>query len=114
YLFRNVNPKYLVSIVVLMAMIDFGSGTVLYQYARNKRIDYVEAKQAEAEGKTLTAEQDKAISDWRDLEKSFIPNREDAKEITRKMKTDYVSVASYVRPLAFKLQTFLLPLEVWD
>src|SRR5262245_16115054 len=114
YLFRNVNPRYLVAIVTLMAVIDFTAGTVLYTIVRDKRIAYVEATNAQAEGKTLSEEQEKALASWRELETSFIPNREDAKENTRKMKSDYATVASYVRPLAFKLQTMFLPLEVWD
>jgi uncharacterized protein len=114
YLFRNMNPRYLVLIVFLMAMTDFAANTGLYQWARAKRIAYVEAKNAETEGKTLSEEQEKAIEEWRELEKSFIPNRADAEENTRKMKSDYATVASYIRPLAFKLQTLFLPVEVWD
>jgi uncharacterized protein len=114
YLFRNVNPRYLVLIVFLMAMTDFAANTVLYQIVRGMRISYVEAKSAETEGKTLTEDQQQAIERWRGLETSFIPNRTDAEENTRKMKSDYSTVASYIRPIAFKLQTMLLPIEVWD
>jgi uncharacterized protein len=114
YLFRNVNPRYLVLIVFLMAMTDFAANVGLYQWARGQRLAYVEARNAQAEGKTLTEEQEQALADWRALETSFIPNRQDAEENTRKMKSDYAAVASYVRPLAFKLQTMLLPIEVWD
>jgi uncharacterized protein len=114
YLFRNVNPKYLVLGVPLVAAFDFGAGTLFYQSIRAKRIAYVEATTAAAEGKTLTADQDKALSEWRELEKTFIPSREDAKENTRKMKSDYATVASYVRPLAFQFQTMLVPLLIWD
>jgi uncharacterized protein len=114
YLFRNMNPRYLVLIVFLMAMTDFAANTGLYQWARAKRIAYVEAKNTETAGQTLSEEQEKAIEEWRDLEKSFIPNRADAEENTRKMKSDYAAVASYIRPLAFKLETMILPFEVWD
>jgi len=114
FLFRNMNPKYLVLIVCLMALTDFAANTVLYRIVRDQRIAYVEATNAQAEGSTLSEQQEKALAAWRELETSFIPNREDAKENTRKMKSDYASVASYVRPLAFKLQTMFLPLQVWD
>ena len=30
------------------------------------------------------------------------------------MKSDYATVASYVRPLAFKMQTMFLPIIIWD
>src|SRR5262245_5099155 len=105
YLFRNVNPKYLVLGVPLVAVVDFTASTLFYQDIRAKRIAYVEASAAAAEGKTLTEEQDKALAAWREIEKSLIPNREDAKENTRKMKSDYSTVAGYLRPLAFKMET---------
>ena len=46
YLFRNVNPKYLVLGVPLVAVVDFTAGTLFYQYIRGQRIAYVEAKAA--------------------------------------------------------------------
>src|SRR6516164_5670435 len=51
YLFRNVKPKYLVLGVPLVAVVDFTAGTLLYQDVRAKRIAYVEASAAAAEGK---------------------------------------------------------------
>jgi uncharacterized protein len=114
YLFRNVNPKYLVLGVPLVAALDFTAGTLFYRQIREDRIAYVDAKKAEAEGRTLTAEQTEALARWREHELNLIPNREDAKENTRKMKSDYAAVASHVRPLAFKLQTIYLPIVVWD
>ena len=35
---------------------------------------------------------------WREIEKTLIPNREDAQENTRKMKSDYATVASHLGP----------------
>ena len=70
---------------------------------------------AEAEGKTLTEAQNEGARGLAgDSRTTFIPNREDAKENTRKMKSDYATVASYVRPLAFKMQTMFLPIIIWD
>jgi uncharacterized protein len=114
YLFRNVNPKYLALGVPLVAVVDFTAGTLFYQHFRDQRIGYVEATRAAAEGQTLTDAQEMGIAEWRETEKTLIPNREIAAENTRKMKSDYSAVASYVRPLAFKLQTIFLPIEVWD
>jgi len=114
YLFRNVNPRYLVLGVPIVALVGFVVGTLFYQHIREIRINYVAATRASVEGKTLTEDQEKALTDWRELEKSFIPNRQDAEENTQKMKSDYATVASHVRPLAFKLQTVFLPLQIWD
>ena len=114
YLFRNVNPKYLVLGVPMVAVFDFTAGTLFYQHIRAKRIDYVEAQAAADAGKPLTDAQNKAIADWREIEKTLIPNREDAKENTRKMKSDYATVAKLVRPLALLMETVFLPIIVWD
>jgi uncharacterized protein len=114
YLFRNVKPAYLVLGVPLVAAFDFGAGTLFYGHIRAARIAYVEANHVASEGKTLTAAQNEALSRWRDLEKTMIPNREDVKENTRKMKSGYATVAGYLRPLAFKLETMLMPIAIWD
>ena len=114
YLFRKVKPAYLVLGVPLVAILDFASGTLFYQHMRNERIAYVEASAVAAENRPLTDAQKSALAQWRELEKTLIPNREDAKENTRKMKLDYATVASHLRPLAWKGQTIFLPIEIWD
>jgi uncharacterized protein len=114
YLFRNANPKYLILCVPLAAAFDFASNTLLYQYIRGHRVAYVEARAAEAEGKALSDAQTKAIAEWRELEKAMIPSREDAAENTRKMKSDYGTVAGRVRELAVIMQTLAVPVIIWD
>jgi uncharacterized protein len=114
YLFRNVNPRYLVLGVPLVAILDFTSGTLFYRQIREARIAYVDAKAAETAGRPLTEPQTAALSAWREIELSLIPNREDVKENTRKMKSDYATVASHVRPQAFRFQTIFLPIMLWD
>ncbi len=114
YLFRNVAAKYLVWAVPIVAIASFVAGTIQYQGVRAKRIAYVEASTAQSQNQTLSAAQTKALKEWREIEKTMIPNREDAKENARKMKSDYGTVASYLRPIAFDIQTKYLPFEVWD
>jgi uncharacterized protein len=114
YLFRKVKPIYLVMGVPLVAVVGFTAGTLFYQHIRAKRIAYVEATVAAAAGQPLTEAQTKALTDWREIEKTMIPNREDAKENTRKMKSDYATVASYIQPLAWKGETLFLPFAIWD
>jgi uncharacterized protein len=114
YLFRKVNPAYLVLGVPLVAAVDFTAGTLFYQDVRAKRIAYVEARAAEAGGQPLTADQGEALARWREVERTLIPNREDVKENTRKMKSDYATVAGYLRPLALKMETVYLPIMIWD
>lgn len=114
YLFRNVPPKYLVWAVPIVAVVSFVAGTIQYQDVREKRIAYSEATKAKSENKTLTVAQNKALIEWREIEKTMIPNREDAKANTKKMKSNYSTVASYLRPIAVDIQTKYLPFEVWD
>ncbi len=114
YLCRNINPKYLVWAIPIVAVVDFATNTSFYQDLREKRIAYVDATKAKSEHKTLTEAQNGALTTWREIEKTMIPNREDAKENTRKMKSDYSTVASYLRPLAWDGQTKFMLYEVWD
>ncbi len=114
YLFRNINPKYLVMGVPLVAIIGFITETNFYQDIRAKRIAYVEATTAQKNHQTLTAAQTKALKTWREIELTMIPNREDAKKNTAKMKSDYQTVAGYLRPIVFDAQTKYLPIEISD
>jgi uncharacterized protein len=114
YLCRKVKPIYLVLGVPLVAVFDFTAGTLFYQNLRARRIAYVEASAVAAENRPLTPAQDDAIARWREVEKTLLPNREDARENTRKMKSDYATVAGYLRPLAWKIETILMPIEIWD
>jgi len=114
YLFRNVAAKYLVWAVPLVAVVSFVAGTIQYQEIRAKRIAYVEATTAKSQNLPLTDAQTNALTEWREVEKTMIPNREDAKANTAKMKSDYSTVAGYLRPLAFDFQTKYLAIEVWD
>src|SRR5262249_14716289 len=114
YLFPQVKPIYLVLGVPLVAVFHFTSGTLFYQHIRARRIAYVEASAAAAENKPLTEVQKDALAQWREVEKTLLPNREDARENTRKMKSDYATVARYLRPLAWKGETILMPIEIWD
>ena len=114
YLLRKVNPIYLAMSVPIVATVDFTAGTLFYQHIRSQRIAYVEATGAVTEGKPLSEVQEKALAEWRELEKTFIPNREDVKANTLKMKSDYSTVAGYLRPLSFQIQTILMPIIIWD
>jgi uncharacterized protein len=114
YLFRNANPKYLAMAVPLVAVISFAAGVGIYTYARTLRLDYVNARAAETAGQPLTEDQTKALDAWRDLEKTFIPNREDAAKNTQTMKSDYASIAERIRKRSLLTQTVFLPGIIWD
>jgi uncharacterized protein len=114
YLFRNANPKYLALGVPLVALFDFTAGALFYQHIRSERLAYVEAKSAQDAGADLTDEQRTALANWRQWEETIIPNRADAAENTRKMKSGYAEVASLVRKRAFEMQTKFVLIIMWD
>jgi uncharacterized protein len=114
FLFRNMKARHLVWFVPVVAVLDFGIYATYYSQIRSQHIAYGEAVQARDSGAELTESQTTALTEWRELEKSIIPNREDAAENTRKMKGDYASVGSVVRPLAFRLETIYLPISIPD
>ncbi len=114
YLFRHVQAKYLVMGIPIVALMDFTGNTIFYKDLREKRLDYTEAVKAQTANQTLTEAQTKALSAWREVEKTMIPNREDAKANTEKMKSDYSTVAQYLRPMAFEGQTKYLLFSLWD
>jgi uncharacterized protein len=114
YLFRNVAAKYLVWAVPIVAIVSFVASTIQYQGIREKRIAYVEATNTQSQGLTLSATQHVALTEWREVEKTMMPSREDAKENTQKMKSDYTTVADYLRPIVWQWQTKYLVFEIWD
>ncbi len=114
YLFRRVNPRILVLAVPLVGLIDFGLGVRQYQVFREQRIAYVAASEAKSHGDILSDVQTKALADWRVVETTLIPNREDVQENTRQIKSGYAGAASYVRPRAWLFETKYLPLWLPD
>jgi len=114
YWFRNVAAKYLVWAVPIVAVASFVAGTIHYQGVREKRLAYVDATTAQSENKTLTEAQTIALTDWREIEKTMIPSREDARENTQKMKSDYATVAGFLRPIVWQWQSKYLIFEIWD
>lgn len=114
FLFRKLKPWILVMAVPLVAIIEFTMSTMFYQDLRATRMSYLEAVAAQKNNQTLTEAQDKAMQDWRQIEINLIPNREDAAEHTKIMKSDYPTVAKYISGESLKGQTIYLKYSIWD
>ncbi len=114
FLFRKVKPLYLSLGVPLVAITGFVAGTIIMMDIKEKRLAYKEAAQAKEQGQTLSTDQEKALEEWRNVEKELIPNKEDAKENTRLMKGSYADVAGYVRTHSLDYQTKYLLYSLWD
>lgn len=114
FLFRKMKPRYMMMVVPVVAIIWFVVGTLLYRDAREKRIAFTVAEQAQKAGKQLTDVQQKAMAEWRTIEKTMLPNETDAQAITERMRGSYQVVASEIRPKALKAETSYLLVELGD
>lgn len=113
--FRKMKPTYLALGVPLVAIIGFVLGTMFYQNVREKRIAFLAAQKAQQQGQKLTQDQQQAITNWKEAEKEFFPNRAEIAEHTRKMKSpDYFTVASRYRKELWDGQTKYLIFSIWD
>lgn len=114
FLFRRVNPKYLVLGIPLVAIIEFTIQTSYYQDMRQKRFAYMQATKELSPGQKPDAKQEEALSQWREIEQTFIPNDQDIIENTQIMKSDYAAIAAKIRKLSWQLQTTYLVYGLWD
>ncbi|MVM35902.1 DUF418 domain-containing protein [Spirosoma sp. HMF4905] len=113
--FRNLKPSLLALGVPLVAIIGFVLMTLFFQNIRDKRLAYLAVQTAQQQGRTLTATQQQAIKDWQAAANEFFPNKVQAAEHTRLMKSNnYFVVASRYRQEVWDLQTKHLPLMIWD
>lgn len=115
FLFRKMKPIYLVMAIPMVAILEFVMYTSFNQEIRNKRLAYVEAVAIQKKDSlSLTETQKKALKDWRQVEINLIPNRDDAAEHTKIMKSDYATVAKYIRKISWEGQTKYLIYSIWD
>jgi uncharacterized protein len=114
FLFRKMKPMYLAMAIPLVAIVEFVVNTIFFQDIRNKRIAYTEAVSAQKSNQTLSESQRQALKDWGEIEVSLIPSREIAAEHTVSMKSDYSTVAEYIRRISWEGQTKYLIYGIWD
>ena len=114
FLFRKLKPGYLVMAIPLVAIVEFVTNTMFFQDIRTKRLAYVEAVSVQKSNQPLTDLQNQALKEWREIEIDLIPNKEDAAEHTNIMKSDYSTVAKYIRKLSWDGQTKYLIYGIWD
>lgn len=114
FLFRNSKPRYMVMAVPFVALIWFVVGTFFYHDVREKRFAFNSAVKIQEEGKQLSVSQQQSIADWKEIEKSMLPNESEAQASAANMRGTYASVAAEVRPKAFKAETNYLLIELGD
>jgi uncharacterized protein len=114
FLFRKLKPVFLIMAIPLVTILDFVTNTQFYQDIRAKRIAYTEAITVQKNNQPLSESQSNALKEWREIEVSFIPNKEDAADHTRIMKSDYGTVATYIRKLSWEGQTKYLIYGIGD
>jgi len=114
FLFRNMKPKYLAMGVPVVAIVSFAMSVMFYHSLREKRMEFLKAEAMQKKHQPLTAAQKKAIAEWKEAQKEFIPNNAQIASHTKSMKSDYGTVAKYIRPLAWDGQTKYLVYSVGD
>ncbi|HEV7380717.1 MAG TPA: DUF418 domain-containing protein [Dyadobacter sp.] len=105
FLFRKVKPIYLALGVPLVALIDFGMSHSFYSDLRTKRLDYVKVQKEIKTGQKPNPEQQKVLTQWREVELDFVPNEQDIKDNIKKMKSGYSTVAKKIRKESWNWQT---------
>lgn len=114
FLFRNMKPRYMVMAVPFVAIIWFVVGTLFYRDVREKRFAFNEAVKAQQAGTQLTLSQQQSIAEWKEVEKTMLPNETEAQVSAANMRGSYAIVAAEVRPKAFKAETSYLLVELGD
>lgn len=114
FLFRKMKPKYLALGVPIVAIIGFVANTLFMQNIRGTYLEYKEVKALQDQGISLSPAQDSVVMEWTEIQKEFIPNKEEAAEHTVLMKGSYLDVASYIRPKSWDGQFKYLIFSIWD
>jgi uncharacterized protein len=92
YAFRNTTPKLLIALSVVCMVIGIYKRTSQHADMREIRLNYVEAKKAEKEKKTLTEEQTEALGSWPNMESNFKMDSARYKEEIAEIRGNYVQV----------------------
>ena len=114
FLFRKMKPKYLAMGVPIVAIIGFVANTLFIQNIRGKYLDYKEVIALQEQGTALDADQLSVIETWNEVQKEFLPNKEEVAEHTALMKGSYSDVASHIRPKAVDGHFKYLIFSIWD
>lgn len=114
FLMRNMKARYMVMAVPFVTIIWFVAGTLFYRDVREKRFAFNEAVKVQQAGKQLSVDQQLSIDEWNEVEKSMLPNENEAQASAANMRGNYASVAGEVRPKAFKAETNYLLVEMGD
>ena len=114
YLLRNMKSRYMLMAVPFVTIIWFVVGTLFYCNVREQRFAFNEAVKVQQTGKQLSVGQQQSIDEWKELEKTMLPNETEAQASAANMRGNYASVAAEVRPKAFKAETNYLLVEMGD
>lgn len=114
FLFRKMKPKYLAMGVPIVAIIGFVANTLFMQNIRSKYLEYKEVITLQETGAELAEKELAALEAWKEVQKEFIPDKDQVKINTALMKGSYSEVASYIRPKAIDGQFKYLIFSIWD
>lgn len=114
FAFRDLHPKWLLSLAFLAMSISMIKDHWNYTEFRDKRIDYNKAMAAKKEKKKLTPEQQAAIGAWEDIEKNQKPDTTEVNRHVTKMRSGYGTIFTYFIPQNANGEAWWMYHGVWD
>jgi uncharacterized protein len=114
FLMRNMKARYMVMAVPFVTICWFIMGTLFYCDVRQKRFAFNDAVKVQQTGGPLSVAQQQSIEEWKEVEKSLLPDETEAQASAANMRGSYTTVAAEVRPKALKAQTKYLLVEMGD
>lgn len=112
--FRKLNAKWLVVIALACMSIGMIKQQWGWSELRDQKIAYNEATAAKKANKTLTEEQNSAISQWTEMEKNFKPDTAASAKNLREMRGDYFTVFNHLIPVNVGSEVSYMYDGVWD
>ncbi len=98
YPFRNSSPRLLIAMALIFSLSYFVKSSMGYHSAREKRIEYVAAVNAEKSGAVLTTAQLEAKNAWLEIEKRRVIDRNRSNENISEMRGNYIGVFTWLIP----------------
>ena len=112
--FRKSSPKLLIGLGLLCFPIGMYKIAGGYQEMKEKRKDYIEAKAAQKEKKTLTAAQEGAVAEWDQIIAQQKPDTARSNKNLRKMHSGYTTIFAYFIPNNANGEIWGMYNGIWD
>lgn len=114
FAFRKLHPKWLLMLALLCVSFGLIKKQWNWNESKESRAVYHQAIKAKEAKKTLTPEQQGAIAQWEEREKSMKPDTAQVNRHVNKMRSGYTTVFTYFIPQNSSGEAWYMYNEVWD